>query len=167
MGELRVAEAVRVARGLLEDEGEAALSMRRLAEGMGMRAPSLYKHVPDKATLEVALIAEGLAELGAALAGAAPGLAALARAYRGWALAHPHLYRLMTERPLPRDRLPADLEERAAAPLLAAAGDEHRARALWASAHGLVALELNARFPPEADLDAAWDALVAAWSSPA
>lgn len=164
MAEDRVAQAVRVARELLEAEGEAALTMRRLAEGMGMRAPSLYKHVPDKAALEVALIADGLAEMGAALRAVPPEVGALAGAYRAYAVAHPHLYRLVTERPLPRERLPPGLEDATAAPLLEAAGDEHRARALWAAAHGLVALELAHRFPPDADLDAAWAALVAAFA---
>ncbi|MGZ4268421.1 MAG: TetR/AcrR family transcriptional regulator [Solirubrobacteraceae bacterium] len=164
MGDARAEQARRVARELLEAEGEAALSMRRLAAAMGIRAPSLYKHVPDKAALEVGLIADGIGELGAALAAAEPSLSGIARAYRAWALAHPHLYGLMTERPLPRDRLPAGLEDSAAAPLLALAGDEHRARALWAAAHGLVTLELNDRFPPGADLDAAWAALVAAFA---
>lgn len=40
--------------------------MRRLAAAMGIRAPSLYKHVPDKAALEVALVVAGLDELAAA-----------------------------------------------------------------------------------------------------
>ena len=53
----------------------------------------------------------------------------------------------------------------AADPLLSAFGDEHVARAVWASAHGLVTLELAGRFPPEADLDAAWAAMVAAYAS--
>lgn len=140
--------------------------MRRLAAAMGMRAPSLYKHVPDKAALEVALIADGLEEAAVELRNAGPGLAALAEAYRAWALAHPHLYRLMTERPLPRDRLPTGLEDRSAEPLLAAVGgDPDRARAMWAAAHGLVALELNDRFPADADLDAAWAAFVDAFDA--
>jgi hypothetical protein len=46
-----------------------------------------------------------------------------------------------------------------------AGGDEHRSRALWAAAHGLVDLELNDRFPPGADLDAAWAALVDAFGA--
>src|SRR4029453_9934526 len=33
--------------------------------------------------------------------------------YRAFALAHPHLYRLMTDQPLPRDRLPGGVEARA------------------------------------------------------
>jgi hypothetical protein len=42
-------------------------------------------------------------------------------------------------------------------PLVAAAGgDEHLTRALGAMANGLVDLELYARFPPGADLDATW-----------
>ena len=82
----------------------------------------------------------------------------LGRAYRAYALAHPHLYRLMTERPLPRERLPAGVEERAAAPLLDALGDRDLARAAWALAPGLVALELAGRFPPDADVEAAWRA---------
>ena len=38
----------------------------------------------------------------------------------------------------------------------AAGGDEALARAAWAFAHGMTVLELNGRFPPGADLDAAW-----------
>jgi len=157
-------QAVAAARELLEAEGDAALTMRRVAERLGIRAPSLYKHLPDKAALEIALIAQGLDELAGIFARAAGDLGAQARAYRAWALEHPHLYALMTQRPLPRDRLPPGLEERGAAPLLAAVGgDEHRARAAWAAAHGLVSLELARRFPDGADLDAAWEAMVGAF----
>jgi hypothetical protein len=64
----------------------------------------------------------------------------------------------MTDRPLRRDLLPPGLEARAAAPLVAAAGSADRARAVWAFAHGMTILELNGRFPSDADLDAAWSA---------
>ncbi|WP_369640543.1 TetR-like C-terminal domain-containing protein, partial [Nocardia sp. JMUB6875] len=71
----------------------------------------------------------------------------------------PHIYRLMNYRPLRRDLLPAGLEDRTAQPLLAAAGgNPSRARALWAFAHGMVSLEIDGRFPPDADLLAAWQA---------
>lgn len=154
-------QLVAAGRALLEEGGPEALSMRRLAERVGIRAPSIYKHLVDKESLEVALIADGLREFGeiceAAAAGADDPLAALAVAYRGWAGAHPHLYRLMTDRPLPRERLPEGLEARAGAPLVAATGgDPDRARAAWAFAHGMVMLELTDRFPAGADLDAAW-----------
>jgi AcrR family transcriptional regulator len=166
VAESRRAQAVVAARELLETEGEAALTMRRLADRLGIRAPSLYKHVPDKAALEVAVIESALADFGDALHAAGPDLEALAHAYRGWALAHPHLYALATERALPRDRLPAGLEARAAAPLIAAVGgDENRGRAFWAAAHGLTSLELAGRFPMHADVDAAWKAMARAFAA--
>lgn len=166
MAEGRRAEIVRAARELLEEEGEAALTMRRLADRLGIRAPSLYKHIPDKAELEVALVSEGLQEFGAAFRTVGPSLGALAGVYRSWALAHPHLYRLMNDRPLPRGRLPQGLEARAAEPLLSAVGDQNGAGAAWAAAHGLASLELAGRFPEEADLDAAWAAMVRAFDPP-
>ncbi len=39
--------------------------MRAIADELGIRAPSLYKHVADKETLEVALISDALAEIAA------------------------------------------------------------------------------------------------------
>ena len=129
--------------------------MRRLAERLGIRAPSLYKHFPDKETLEAAIIAEGFEESAERFQAAVAAdrrrpLRALAAAYRAFALEHPHLYRLMTEQPLRRDLLPPGVEERSAAPLVAAAGSVDRARAVWAFAHGMTILELNDRFPADA-----------------
>jgi AcrR family transcriptional regulator len=151
----RAREIVAAARALLEAEGPEGLSMRRVAEKVGIRAPSIYKHLPDKEALEVAVISTGFEEWAEAFQGDTP--EELGRTYRTYALAHPHLYRLMTERPLDRDRLAAGVEERAARPLVEAAGDEAAACALWAFAHGMAILELNGRFPPGADLDAAWE----------
>ena len=62
----RVAQATRIARELLDSEGPDAVSMRKIAERMGVKAPSLYKQVPDKKALEVALIVQGLSEIGEA-----------------------------------------------------------------------------------------------------
>jgi hypothetical protein len=63
----------------------------------------------------------------------------------------------MTDRPLRRDRLRPGVEERAGAPVIAAAGgDADLARAAFAFAHGMTILELNGRFPPGVDLAAAW-----------
>lgn len=152
---------------MLDTHGAEALTMRRLGERLGIRAPSLYKHLPDKAALEAAVIATGLEDLAVALEeslhNAAEPLAALTAAYRAFAVAHPHLYLLMTNRPLPREHLPPGVEDRAAAPVLRATGDLARARAVWAFAHGMVVLELAGRFPPDADLDAAWRAGITAF----
>jgi AcrR family transcriptional regulator len=143
--------------------------MRRLAERMGIRAPSLYKHIESKEELEALLVADVFLEVGRALREAmgsvgprrpkGKALTELARVYRGWAREHPHLYRLLTEGPLPRERLPEGLEAWAAEPLVVAVGgDPDRARAAWAFAHGMTILELEGRFPAGADLDAAWAA---------
>jgi AcrR family transcriptional regulator len=171
VGGERKEEIVRAALALLEEQGASALTMRRLAERLGVKAPSLYKHFDGKDDLEAALIAVGLEEVSSVLSAAGHGapdpLAAIARAYRGFARARPHLYRLLTERPLPRDRLPAGLELKAATPLLEAAGSQDRARAVWAFAHGMVHLELSSRFPPDADLDAAWREGIAAFATDA
>ena len=155
----RAREIATVARELLEEEGPEALSMRRLADRLGIRAPSIYKHVPGKEALEDAVISAGFEELAEVLeqAHGSGGLEAPASAYRRFAKRHPHLYRLMTDRPLRRDHLTPGVEDRAAAPLVAAAGgDADLARAAFAFAHGMTILELNGRFPPRADLDAAW-----------
>jgi AcrR family transcriptional regulator len=158
----RAREIVEAAQALLEEEGPDALTMRRLAERLGIKAPSIYKHVPDKRALEVAMIAAGFEEIAERFE-AADGIDELATAWRSFARGRPHLYRLMTLQPLPRDRLPAGVEARAALPVVAAAGgDEHLGRALFAFAHGMTILELDERFPEDADLDAAWAAGLAA-----
>ena len=51
-----------------------------------------------------------------ALEGRCATLAEIGTAYRRFAQENPQLYRLMTDRPLPRDLLPEGLEARAAAP---------------------------------------------------
>jgi AcrR family transcriptional regulator len=150
-------EILDVAATVLEEDGPEALTMRELASRMGIRAPSLYKHVRDKDDIVAGVQERALIDLARHLAGAGQGLRPLAAAYRSWAKAHPRLYEVATRRPLARDRIAPGVESAAAAPIVAAAGgDEHLARALWALAHGLVDLELSDRFPPEADLDATW-----------
>ena len=163
----RVAEIVAAASHLLETEGPDALTMRRLGAAIGIRAPSLYKHFPDKAAVEIALMNNGfiaLAEISEQIVrDHGKSLAALADAYRAFALDRPHLYRLMTEGELPRERLQPGVEERAGAPLGYVLGDENLARAAWAFAHGMIILELDNRFPPDADITAAWTTGLAAF----
>ena len=170
----RLAQIVDAAEDLLEEQGPDGLTMRTLAARLGIQAPSLYKHVAGKDELEVLLIAKALRDQGEVIHGAVDALGsrasrrtslkALANAYRAWALAHPHLYRLATEGSLPRAELPEGLEAWTAAPLVRAAGSEAKARAAWAFAHGMTILELDGRFPPDADLDRAWEAGITALS---
>lgn len=160
---------VDAAWSLLDAEGPDALTMRRLAEALEIKAPSLYKHVPDKAALESALIEEALARIGTALhrAVAKPGrrtpVAALLAAYRAQAVAHPHAYRLSTAGPLDRSALPPGLEDWAGTPFLLATGEPHQAQALWAFAHGLALLEIDGRPQSRTSLDRTWLAGAAAF----
>jgi AcrR family transcriptional regulator len=167
----RAREVVAAARELLEQEGVEQLTMRRLAERLGFQAPSIYRHFADKRALEAAIISSAFEEQAEVFEQAVErddAVGTLAKAYRRWATEHPHLYRLMTERPPPRERLVPGVEDRAAAPVVAAAGgDADTARALWAFAHGMVSLELGNRFRPGADVDAAWRAGIDAFRAAA
>ncbi|MGH9017524.1 MAG: TetR/AcrR family transcriptional regulator, partial [Acidimicrobiales bacterium] len=165
----RVAAAVAGARRILEEEGPSALTMRRLADDLGIRAPSLYKHFANKAAVELAIIEDALFDLGgvthAALhgTGASGPLASLLTTYRTYCLAHPRLYRLAVSGQFPRHQLPEGLEEWAGNPWFVVTGDPALAQALWSFAHGMVILELDQRYPPGSDLDATWAAGAAAF----
>jgi AcrR family transcriptional regulator len=157
----RAREIATAARELLEERGSGGLSMRTLAKRLGMRAPSIYKHFSSKEALEAVLISVGFAEQAAlfrsALNTSREPLIAMGAAYREFARENPQLYRLMYDRALNRSLVIAGTEEAAAAPSIeATGGDEDLARAAWAFAHGMAILELNDRFTPGADLDAAW-----------
>jgi AcrR family transcriptional regulator len=157
----RAREIVDVALELLEEKGADGLSMRRLADRLGIRAPSIYKHLADKRRLEAAIISVGFELQADAFAAAVEGsrdpLGALATAYRRFAGEHPHLYRLMTEHELHRDLLTPGAEARTGRYVYEAVGrDTDLARAAWAFAHGMTILELDRRFPADANLEAAW-----------
>jgi AcrR family transcriptional regulator len=168
-----VGEIVSAARQVLEAGGRDALTMRRVADELGIQAPSLYKHFASKAELELALLTDALVEIGEAshkavrLGGDEPALEALLATYRRYSLAHPHLYRLATAGPLAREGLPPGLEEWAGNPWYVVTGDPILAQALWSFAHGMVILELDGRYPPGSDLDTTWAAGVRAFEGPA
>ncbi len=165
----RVAQTVVVARRLLEEQGPEALTMRRLAEEMGIRAPSLYKHFAGKAEVESAVIEDALFDIGDVThravhePGALSPLASLLATYRAYCRMHPDLYRLAACGRFPRQSLPPGLEEWAGNPWFVVAGDAHLAQALWSFAHGMVILELDGRYPPGSDLDSTWRAGAAAF----
>jgi TetR/AcrR family transcriptional regulator, tetracycline repressor protein len=64
--EQRRGEIVRAALGLLEEGGLAALSLRRVAQSLGMHAPGLYWYIEDKQELidlmAAAILDEALAD---------------------------------------------------------------------------------------------------------
>ncbi|WP_462183674.1 TetR/AcrR family transcriptional regulator [Frankia sp. AgKG'84/4] len=165
----RVAEIVAVAREVLETEGVAALTMRRVGEVLGIRAPSLYKHLAGKTQLETRLVDAALVEFGDTLHGVvdradpAGVVTDLLAAYRRFALERPNLYRLATAASMPRGELTPGVEAWAGEPFYRATGEPYVAQALWAAAHGAVVLELDGRYLPGSDLDRTWSALAAAF----
>lgn len=166
-----MAQILAAARAVLTAEGSDALTMRRLAAELGIRAPSLYKHLPGKPAVTEGLVAIALAELSAVLhdsvrrARRGREVAALLRAYRAWALAEPNLYRMASGGPVPRDALPSGLLRWAAEPFHLVAGEPALARALWSYAHGMIMWELDGRQPSGPELDATWSAGAAAFQA--
>ncbi len=160
----RAAEIVGAARKILEAEGADALTMRRVADELGIQAPSLYKHFASKKAIEVALVIDGIAKLGeathSALRGPGPSspLTRLLVAYRALCLVNAAVYRLATQSSFARDLLPAGLEEWAGNPFFVVTGDPELAQALWSFTHGMVVLELDGRYPAGSNLEATWRA---------
>jgi AcrR family transcriptional regulator len=138
--------------------------MRRLADTVGIRAPSIYKHLDGKAAVELGLVEDGLFETGDVLHRAVddpgPGgpLRSLLDAYRSMAAGRPNLYRLVTSSEFPRESLTPGLEEWAGEPFFLATGEPYLSQALWAFAHGTTVLELDGRFAVGSDLDQTWEA---------
>ena len=170
----RALEIVAAAGDLLEREGPDALTMRRIADALGIQAPSLYKHFPNKAALESALVDVAMLDVGEACHAtvrrppATSVIARLLKTYRSWGLAHPNLYRLATDGRLDRDALTPGREEWAGTPFYIAAGEEpHLAQALWSFAHGSLILELDDRYADDSDLDRTWAAGAAAFTAAA
>ena len=127
--------------------------MRRLGEELGIKAPSLYKHLPGRDAVIAHLVDETLFESGDLMHAAvsAPAqdatggpVSALLNAYRDFGRDHPNLYRLVTTGDLPRSALTPGLEDWAGEPFYRATGEPYRAQALWAFAHGTLILEIDA-----------------------
>jgi hypothetical protein len=131
-----------------------------LAAELGVRAPSLYAHIDGIPDLRSRLAARGRRELIAALQAAAAGragrdaLAAIADAYRGYALAHPGTYMAMQRAPDPNDEDATASSDALVEVVLAVlrayglSGDAaiHAARAVRSALHGFVTLESNDGF---------------------
>jgi len=163
-------EIVAAGRSLVAVEGLDGLTMQRVAELVGVRAPSLYKRVPSRAALVRLVASDLLAELGATLAGAAgtgdasADLRGLARSFRGFALAEPGILSLLFS-PLPSEMAP-DPQEVALSvePLLALTGALvgpgralPAARTLTAWVSGFVRMEGQGAFGLGGSIDEAFD----------
>lgn len=164
-------EIVRAASDLLEVDGADGLSMRAVADRVGVRPPSLYKRVRDRDDL-LRLVAESaVAQLATrldAVAAAAQGdprarLADLAGALRAFALERPAAYRLLFAPASPASRLAPETFAPATAALFAVvaelAGDDdalEAARTVTAWATGFIGMELAGAFRLGGDVDRAF-----------
>ena len=105
----RAEEIVARARDIIERGAGDRLTMRRLADEMGIQAPSLYKHFPDKGAIQRAVYVDYLTAMRDALVRArqavedpAHPLARVARAYRAHGLGNRELYAYVHVLPYPR-----------------------------------------------------------------
>jgi AcrR family transcriptional regulator len=157
-GDLRAA-CVSAAMELLEESGEAALSLRAVARRAGVSPAAPYRHYADRKALVSAVAAVGYRELAERLAAAHPSpstpeqLASVAIAYVQFALERPALFRIMFGEPCDRDN-----DERIAATAAVSlyvrgiversfpqADPEALATAIWALVHGLAFLHLDGK----------------------
>jgi AcrR family transcriptional regulator len=170
-------EAVISAAAQLADAGGLqALTLARLADRLGVRAPSLYAHVGGGlADVRRRLAARGARELAAALGIAAAGrsrldaLRAVARAYRAYAHAHPGTYAAMQRAPDAGDSESA-LAAGALIGVIVAVLDGygledaeaiHAVRVVRAALHGFVSLEQEGGFAMPISVERSYERLIA------
>jgi len=163
------AEIVAAAREALEAGGLEAVTMQGVAARVGVRAPSLYKHVRDRDALVAAVADAALVELAETLAPLVrdvdpqAGLRTVATAFRGFAHAQPRTYGILFMDLPEGARGSPDGYAAAAAPLLELTermvGPERSletARLVTAFAHGFISMELAGAFRLGGDVDEAF-----------
>ncbi len=162
---------VETAVAIADASGLGSLTLAGVAVELGVRTPSLYKHVDGLPALHRLVAVHAKQELAGVLGQAAVGrsrgeaLRALARSYRDWARSRPGLYAAAQGAPVPGD---AEDEAASAAvvrvvfdALRGYGGDEDRlvdaTRTLRAGLHGFVALEAAGGYALPRPLDASMD----------
>jgi AcrR family transcriptional regulator len=172
---LTEAVVVEAAERLADDVGLSNLTLAALAQRLGVRQPSLYKHIAGMDALQRSITIRAKNELAGVLGRAAVGrtrgdaVASTAHAYRAWAMQHPGRYASVQRAPAKGD--PDD--ESASANIVQVAldvmaGFELRdddavdaIRAYRAALHGFVALETGGGFGLPVSVDRSFDRLVA------
>lgn len=163
------------AEQLLREEGAAALTMRRIAERVGYTTTVLYLHFANKSELCQALYLRGFQVMGQAMRNSASPdpveqLYAVTRGYVRFVREHPALYGLMFLGSV-TDFVPTPQNDQSqqvanVVRTLLQIGVDHglfrddldvdeAARVLWATVHGLMALEQNRLFGYAEETEAA------------
>ncbi|ARC55633.1 putative HTH-type transcriptional regulator [Frondihabitans sp. 762G35] len=172
----RIAEEAEV---VADEVGLERVTLAAVAERLGVRMPSLYKHIESLEGLRVAVGERAKTELAAEMAAATVGragddaLLALAHAVRGWARQHPGRYAATVRAPRDGDTAEtaaADSAARVVFDVLRAYGLEgddavHATRAFRSALHGFVSLEASGGFGLPTDVDASFEWFVRALAS--
>lgn len=172
---LDTATVTEAAASLADEVGFARLSMGLLAERLGVKTPSLYKHVDGLADLGHRVAVLGAVELGDALRDATQGragtdaLRAAAQAMRAYVKAHPGRYEagnrvgsdgpddpLVAASRRVLDSLSAVLHGYGLPP----EQEVHALRTLRSTLHGFAVLEAEGGFRFDTDVDASFAWLV-------
>lgn len=166
------------ASAIADKDGLAAVTLARLAEKLGVRSPSLYKHVDSLDAVRRALAVRGIAEANARIQRATIGKArndalfALAHAYWQFARDKPGLYAASLRAAKPGEKDVAGAGEALIGTVLSVlAGygvnrDDalHATRGLRAIIHGFVSLDAAGGFRLKLDLNESFDRLLAAFA---
>jgi AcrR family transcriptional regulator len=173
-------QLVETAFQILEREGVEGVSLSRVAQELGVKSPSLYRYVRNKAALLRAVNEHFLALMFAALAqaqraapaGPEAAMVSIAIAMRDFAHAHPQAYAWsMTntndayrsdENQLVQQVLPL---QSVMAEISGATQSLTALRGLLAITHGFIMLELGAQLRRGGDLDAVFTQSVTAYLS--
>ncbi len=171
-------EIIAQAWRLIEADGAENMSLSQLAAALGIKAPSLYRHVGSKAGLLQAVNLHTAQQLIAALQTAATHtsgsphqqLATLLHAYRTFAHAHPNSYVLAftnnDESLRPDENMLAEMALPIQELMTAVSGPENSLAALrgaMALVHGFVLLELHGQLRRGGDLALDFDTAVHAY----
>ncbi len=176
-------EIVAAARSILETDGLSSVTMRSVAEAVGVRGPSLYKRLPDRAALIRAVSEAVVDDLASTLAGAIAtddpraDLRAVAIRYRRFVKDNPNGYRLLfADQPIDEGPDPARVAatgQPVVQAMVRLVGDGpalEAARTLVAWAHGFVSMELAGAFRLGGDIETAYafgiEAILAGVSAP-
>jgi AcrR family transcriptional regulator len=163
---------VEEAERMADEIGLSNLTLAALATRLGIRQPSLYKHIDSMGDLQRSLAVRAKIQLADTLRRATVGRArddaivSLSHAYRTWALEHPGRYAAAQWVPTPGDS-EAEGADWASVEIVGAVlagydlvGDDaiDATRALRAALHGFVTLESSFAHP--ASIDRSFDRLV-------
>jgi AcrR family transcriptional regulator len=140
-------KVVEAACVVVDEEGPEALTLSHLADKLGVRAPSLFKHVDSLQDLRGAIATRVYQELERVTEESGADLLALALAWRRWAREHPGMYALSA-----RTHLTGSAEQQRAGQVtldrvldavrqVSPDDPVHGARAIRAMIHGFVLLE--------------------------